>query len=79
MNKIYKEDITNMNWRLNNDWKIDKKEVGENEFEYTVQFSAQQDIERTDASKEKHAKYNIKAVVGPDIRITSFNMVKVLE
>ena len=79
MHKIYKEDITNMNWRLNNDWKIDKKEVGDNEYEYTVQFSAQQDIDRTDPSKEKHAKYNIKAVVGPDIRITSFNMVKVLE
>lgn len=79
MHKIYKDDITNMNWRLNNDWKIDKKEVGDNEFEYTVQFSALQDIERTDTSKENHAKYNIKAVVGPDIRITSFNMVKVLE
>lgn len=79
LHKIYKEDITNMNWHLGNDYKIDKKEVGENEYEYTVQFSAMQDIERTDPSKEKNAKYRIKATVGPDKKISSFNMTKILE
>ena len=79
LNKIYKEDITNMNWRVNNDYKIDKKEVGEDEYEYSVQFSAVQQIERTDPTKETEAKYRIKAKVGPDGKITEFNMTKIIE
>lgn len=79
MHKIYKEDITNMNWRLNNDWKIEKKDVGGGQFEYTVMFTATQDIERSDPNKETSAKYNIKAVVGPEGKISSMNMVKILE
>lgn len=79
MKKIYKDDITNMNWHLNNDFKIDKKAVGDDEYEYNVQFSVSQDIDRTDASKEKHAKYLIKAKVGADQRISSFNMTKILQ
>ncbi|MCI6618043.1 MAG: zinc ribbon domain-containing protein [Prevotella sp.] len=79
LQKIYKEDITNMNWHLSNDYKIDKKEVGENEYEYAVQFSAIQDIERTDPTKEKTAKYRISAKVGPDGKISAFNLTKILE
>ena len=79
MEKIYKDDITNMNWHLNNDMKIDKKEIGEDEYEYTVNFSAIQNIERTDPTKEKQAKYKINAKVGPDGQITSFNMIKIIQ
>lgn len=79
MHKIYKEDIISMNWRLNNDWQIEKKDVGGGQFEYTVQFTATQDIERSDPDKETSAKYNIKATVGPEGRISSMNMVKILE
>lgn len=79
LHKIYKEDITNMNWHLNNDYKIDKKEVGDNEYEYAVQFSALQDIERTDPTKEKSAKYRVSAKVGPDGKISAFNLTKILE
>lgn len=79
MHKIYKEDIINMNWQLNNDWKIEKKDVGGGQFEYTVQFTAIQNIERSDPNKEKSAKYSIKAVVGPEGKISSMNMVKILE
>lgn len=79
MNKIYKDDITNMNWRINNDYKISKKEVGDEQYEYTVNFSATQNIERTDASKEKEARYKIKATINPDGQITSMSMTKILE
>ena len=72
-------DITNMNWRLNNDWNIEKKDVGGNQYEYTVTFTATQNIERTDPSKEKSAKYNIKATIGAEGKISSLNMVKILE
>lgn len=79
LQKLYKEDITSMNWRINKDYKIDKKEVGDNQYEYTVQFSVEQQIERTDPTKEKAAKYRIKAKVSPDGKISEFNMVKILE
>ena len=79
MHKIYKDDITRMTWRLNNDYEIDKKEVGDEEYEYTVKFSALQDIDRTDDSKEKHAKYRISATVNPDGLISAMSMTKILE
>lgn len=79
MNKIYKDDITNMNWHVGNDLKIDKKEIGDEEYEYTVSFSATQDIERTDPNKEKHANYKITAKINPDGLITSMSMTKILE
>lgn len=79
MHRIYKDDITNMNWRLADDWNIEKKDVGGNQYEYTVSFTATQDIERTDQTKEKSAKYNIKATINTEGKISSMNMVKVLE
>ena len=79
LNKIYKDDITAMEWHANNDYKIAKREIGIDEYEYTVEFSARQKIERTDASKEKEALYRIKAKVNPDGKITELNMVKILE
>lgn len=79
MHKIYKDDITSMTWRLNNDYKIDKKEVGDEEYQYTVSFSALQDINRTDDTKEKHARYKVSATVNPDGLISSMSMTKILE
>lgn len=79
MHKIYKDDITSMTWQLNNDYKIDKKEVGDEEYQYTVSFSALQDINRTDNTKEKHALYKVSATVRPDGLISSMSMTKILE
>lgn len=79
MHKIYKDDITSMTWRLNNDYKIDKKEVGDDEYQYTVSFSALQDINRTDDTKEKHARYKVSATVSPDGLISAMSMTKILE
>lgn len=78
MYKIWKDDITNMNWRIMNDYKIEKKPVGE-EMEYLVQFTATQKIDRTDPTKETEAKYRIKAKIGSDQKITEFNMTKLAE
>lgn len=79
LNKLWKDDITNMNWRINNDYSIDKKEVGEGEYEYTVKFSAVQLKESEDASKSGKSTFRISAKVSPNDKISSFNMVKILE
>ena len=79
LNKIYKDDIISMEWRANNDMKITKREIGVDEYEYSVDFSAKQKIEREDEDKETEANYRIKAKVNPDGKITELNMVKVLK
>uniref|UniRef100_A0AB33JF72 Uncharacterized protein n=1 Tax=Prevotella sp. GTC17260 TaxID=3236796 RepID=A0AB33JF72_9BACT len=79
MHKIYKEDMTGMQWLLNNNYKISKKEVGEDEYEYTVTFSAIQNTEYTDASKNTQTKYRFNAKTGPDGKITELNMSRIIE
>ena len=76
MNKLYKDDITNMNWYMMDDFKAERVDNG-NGKNIRVQFGAEQRMERTDPSKEKVAKYIIFADVTPEGLITRFNMKKV--
>lgn len=78
MNKIYKEDTKSMNWRLNNDYKIDKKEVGDEQYEYTVNFSTIQEVEKTDGSIGSN-KFKVKAKINPNGEISELNMIKIVE
>lgn len=79
MNKIYKDDITNMNWHVDKDMKIEKKEIGDEQYEYTVNVAVSQDMERTDPDKEKHANYKLAAKISPDGLITSMTLTKIYE
>lgn len=76
MEKLYKDDVVNMNWHINNDYQIKKREVGDNEYEYQVQFSARQDLDLNDGSKKEHL-FKINGVVSPAGKVSSFNMSKV--
>jgi len=76
LEKIYKEDITNMNWYLNNDYTIQKREVGDEEYEYSVELTAYQVIERTDETQSKGGHYRIVAKVSPEGKISELNMKK---
>lgn len=78
MNKIYKEDVSNMNWRLGSDLKIDKKEVGDGVYEYGVQISADQAVDKTDGSHAVN-HYRVKATISPDNEISAMSMVKILQ
>lgn len=76
MEKLYKDDITNMNWHILDDFKAEKVDYGEGGKNLKVQFGAEQKIERTDPSKETYAKYIISAEITPEGKITKFNMKK---
>ena len=78
MYKIWKDDILNMNWHILNDYKIEKKPVGE-EMEYIVQFTTTQKIIRMDPTKETEAKYRVRAKIGTEQKITEMNMTKLAE
>lgn len=76
MNKLYKDDVANMNWHINNDYQIKKREVSDENYEYQVQFSARQDVDLTDGAKKENL-FKISGVISPDGKISSFNMSKV--
>lgn len=78
MHKLYHEGVQQMVWRLPGDYKIQKKDVGDNEYEYTVNFSANQEVDKTDGEKTS-TKYRIQARVNPDGRIAEFNMTRILQ
>lgn len=78
MNKLYKEDIASMNWRING-FSITKKEVGDEEYEYSVTFMALQDIVYSGDKGTKQNKYKISGKISPDGRISSLNMIKIIE
>lgn len=80
MHKLHSPtDINSMTFRSNNDWKIDKKEVAEGEYEYTVTFSVDQKIDRSDDTKETFATYKVDAKISPEGKIVSLNMKKIVQ
>lgn len=74
MKRLWRDDVQNLNWHIIDDYKIDKKDTGNGEYEYSVTFSATQDVQKATGMTEK--KYRIKAKVSPDGRISEFNMSK---
>lgn len=78
MHKIYKSDVASMTWMSLEDYAITKKEVGDQQYEYTVVFSALQKVERTDNSSSE-TRFRFNAKINPDGRITELNMTKILE
>ena len=77
LHKLYNQEVASMTWRLPNDYKIDKKEIGDEQYEYTVKFSADQEVNKVnDTQQTMH--YRIKAKVNPDGKITEFNMTRII-
>ena len=70
------EDITGIIFRMNNDWKIEKIDLGEGECSYVVDFSVDEKIQRTDESKETFSSYKVNAKVSNHGKITDLNMKK---
>lgn len=78
MHKLYKSDVTSMTWQSLGNYSINKKEIGDQQYEYSVSFAATQNVQHADNTTAE-SKYRISAKVNPDGRITEFNMTKVLE
>lgn len=79
LRKIYKSDITNMNWHIIDDFKIDKRDIGNGECEFDVKFTAEQNIVRTDASQPNYKKYVFTGVVNTEGKISQMNMAQAAE
>ena len=67
-----------MMWQPSGNYSIDKKEIGDQQYEYSVTFTATQSVQHAD-SKTTTSNFRISAKVNPDGRITELNMVKVAD
>ena len=80
MEKLHSEaDVTNITFRLNNDWKITKTDVGDNRFKFGVEFSVDQKTEYTEPEKGTFCTLNVSAAVTPDLKISELNMRKIVQ
>jgi hypothetical protein len=79
MEKMYKDDVTRLIWRINKDYNISKREVGDNRYEYSVSFTALKEEEHTDAANNKNSQYRINAKVNPNSRISELKMSKIVD
>jgi len=79
MRRIHEEDITLMVFTPNNDWKIDKQEVGDGQFGYSVDFTIDQKMEREDESLERFCTYKVQGKVSAEGKICELNMRKIVQ
>ena len=79
MEKMYKEDVSNLIWRLNKDYNISKREIGDNRYEYSVSFTANKEEQHNDAANNSNSQYRINAKVNPNGRISELKMSKIVE
>lgn len=78
MNRIYKSDVSSIKWQSLGDYAINKKDIGNQNYEYVVNFSAMQSVTYAD-NTSNDVKYKINAKINGDGRISEFNMIKILE
>lgn len=77
MNKLYKDDVTNLNWHILDDFKVSKQKNEEGGYDINANFTAELKIDRTDATKEKYGKYIVNSGVTPEGKITKLTMTKI--
>lgn len=76
MNKQYKENVQSVTWRCSG-FKVSKREVGDEQYEYTVNFNAVQDVKHEDNSPEKISTYRSVFKVSPEGLISSVDFTKI--
>lgn len=78
MHKLYKADVANMVWSIPGSYDIQKKEIGDEQYEYDTTFMANQKVRKTDGT-EVVDTYRINAKVDPDGKITELAMTRIVE
>lgn len=78
LNKLYKENVANLNWHILDDYKVDKKPLSDGGYEYSVVFTAEQNKALKDGTTEL-SKYRISGAIDGDGKITKVGMTKLTE
>ena len=76
MEKLWEPGIVRMEFTPNGDWAIEKQDLGDGRFNYTVNFTVVQHVDRhsEDGSHSASTVYKVTARVSPEGRITELNM-----
>lgn len=77
MNKMYKEDVTNLNWYLDPINAIEKEDIGSNEYQYKIQLPARLRVARGQVVTE--TRYRINAIISPDSKVSALSLTKLAE
>lgn len=77
MNKLYKDDVKNLNWHILDGAKMEKVKKDDGTYSVKAEFPAELKIDRTDPSKEKYRKFIVTGEVSSDGKITRLTMKKI--
>lgn len=78
ISKLYKDNVEAIDWNIDKNLKIKKKEIGLEEYEYSTEFYVSQDVKLKDGQSETN-KYKVQMRIDPTGKIVEFNMIKILE
>ena len=79
MDKLHEADIQQMTFTMKNDWQIRKQQEAEGLYSYIVDFTVDQMLERSDATKERQVAYTVQARISTDCKISRLNMKKTVK
>lgn len=73
MSQIYKDNVSNLNWYIQDDYQIVKSVNADNMVEYSVSFTAEKRADLIDGTQDV-SRYRIRGTVDNDGRISAFSM-----
>ena len=76
LHKLYKDDVSSLTWRPNNDYNIKKTDNGDNTYEYDVEFTVDEAITTSDAGK-KFNQYKVKGHIDKNSQISNLQLIKI--
>ncbi|MDD6896204.1 MAG: zinc ribbon domain-containing protein [Prevotellaceae bacterium] len=79
MHKIHAADVSKVDFRMNNDWRIEKTDDGNGNFMYNVNFSVDQNIEHFEDGDKSFNTFKVNAKVSSDDKITELNMQRIVQ
>ena len=80
MHKIHNEaQVENVEFRLNNDWIIEKIDRGNGSFAFKVNFSIDKITQLSGDSNSSFDTFKVKASVSPDNKISELNMQRIVQ
>ena len=80
MHKIHQDaQVENVEFRLNNDWKIEKIDQGNGMFAFKVNFSIDKITQLSDGTNNSFDTFKVNASVSADNKITELNMQRIVQ
>ena len=79
MQKIHQANVVKVEFRMNNDWKIEKIDDGTGNFSFIVNFSVDQTVEHSDDGDNFFNTYKVTSKVSPEGKITELNMQRIVQ